>query len=39
MQMSQDVLAGRKGRAATILTSQQGDLVPPTTGTKTLLGG
>jgi hypothetical protein len=39
MQMSQDVLAGRKGRAATILTSQLGDLVPPTTGTKTLLGG
>lgn len=39
MQMSQDVLAGRKGRAATILTSQQGDLTTPTTGTKTLLGG
>lgn len=37
--MSRDVLAGRKGRAANILTSQSGDLVPPTTGTKTLLGG
>jgi hypothetical protein len=38
MQMSQDVLAGRKGRAANILTGPQGDLATPMTGTKTLLG-
>lgn len=37
-QQSQDVLAGRRGRAATILTGSQGDLAAPTTGTKQLLG-
>ena len=34
-----DALAGRQGRAASILTGAAGDLsTPPTTGTKTLLG-
>ena len=37
-QMAEDAAAGRKGRAATILTSQAGDLAPPTTSAKTLLG-
>lgn len=30
--------AGRKGRAATVLTSNQGDLTAPSTATKQLLG-
>lgn len=39
MQQAQDRLAGRRGRAAAILTGQRGDLAsPPTTGAKTLLG-
>lgn len=38
MQMDRDVRAGRKGRAASILTGASGDLVAPTTATKTLLG-
>ena len=38
MQQAQDAAAGRKGRAATILTSQAGDLAAPTTAAKTLLG-
>jgi len=37
-QQAQDVLAGRKGRAATILTGAQGDLSTPPTAVKTLLG-
>jgi len=37
-QQAEDMAAGRKGRAATILTSQGGDLSPPTTAAKTLLG-
>jgi hypothetical protein len=39
-QQSQDANAGRKGRAATILTGNQGDLSTPvtTSGTKQLLG-
>jgi hypothetical protein len=31
-------MAGRKGRAADILTGQQGDLSTPQTGVKQLLG-
>lgn len=38
-QRDEDVLAGRRGRAAMVLTGQAGDLSPPPTGTKTLLGG
>lgn len=38
-QQAQDALAGRRGRAAMILTSPMGDLAPPPTGAKTLLGG
>lgn len=38
-QRDMDALAGRRGRAAMILTGPTGDLAPPTTGTKTLLGG
>jgi len=37
-QQSRDAVAGRRGRAATILTGAQGDLSAPTTGTKQLLG-
>jgi len=37
-QQNQDRMAGRQGRAANILTGQQGDLVAPQTGTKQLLG-
>lgn len=38
-QQSQDRLAGRRGRAASILTGAAGDLTtPPTTGAKQLLG-
>lgn len=37
-QQAQDKLAGRQGRAATILTGAQGDLTTPPTATKTLLG-
>lgn len=35
---SDDSMLGRKGRASEILTSPQGDLSAPTTGTKKLLG-
>jgi hypothetical protein len=39
-QLAADSVAGRRGRAASILTGAAGDLsTPPTTGTKTLLGG
>lgn len=38
-QQAMDELAGRRGRAASILTGPMGDLAPPTTGAKTLLGG
>ncbi len=37
-QQAQDVMAARRGRAATILTGPMGDLAAPPTGTKTLLG-
>mgnify|MGYP006933436605 CR=1 FL=1 len=37
-QQTQDKVAGRQGRAASILTSTAGDLTPVQTGTKTLLG-
>ena len=37
-QQSQDVAAGRQGRAASILTSSTGDLATPKTSTKSLLG-
>ena len=37
-QQSRDVLAGRQGRAADILTGSKGDLTTPTTSTKNLLG-
>jgi hypothetical protein len=37
-QPAQDKMAGRQGRAATILTGSQGDLAAPSTGTKQLLG-
>lgn len=38
--MAADALAARKGRAASILTGNQGDLTaPPTSGAKQLLGG
>ena len=38
-QQAQDRLAGRRGRAASILTGAAGDLsTPPTTGAKQLLG-
>lgn len=37
--MAADELAGRRGRAASILTGPMGDLAPPPTGAKTLLGG
>ena len=37
-QSAQDILAGRKGRAANILTGAAGALAPPTTS-KTQLGG
>ena len=37
-QQATDELAGRRGRAASILTGPAGDLAPPTTGAKTLLG-
>jgi hypothetical protein len=35
---SQDEVIARRGRAASILTSTEGDLSTPTTGTKQLLG-
>lgn len=35
---AQDAAIARRGRAASILTSDQGDLTAPNTGTKTLLG-
>jgi hypothetical protein len=39
MQQAQDRIAGRRGRAASILSGERGDLAsPPTTGAKTLLG-
>lgn len=38
-QVAQDELAGRKGRAAALLTGGSGDLAPMDTGTKKLLGG
>ena len=38
-QQASDAAAMRRGRAATILTSQQGDLSKSETGTKKLLGG
>lgn len=38
-QQANDQMAMRRGRAATILTSQQGDLSKSETGTKKLLGG
>lgn len=38
-QQAQDRLAGRRGRAASILTGVSGDLTtPPTSGAKQLLG-
>lgn len=38
-QQAQDSMAGRRGRAASILTGVSGDLTtPPTTGAKQLLG-
>jgi hypothetical protein len=37
-QMSRDSAAMRQGRAATILTSDQGDLTPVETGAKKLMG-
>lgn len=36
--MAMDKLAGRRGRAASILTGSQGDLTAAPTATKTLLG-
>ena len=38
MQQAEDKFAGRRGRAANILTGNQGDLATPQTATKTLLG-
>lgn len=38
-QQASDNAAMRRGRAATILTSQQGDMTKSDTGTKKLLGG
>lgn len=35
---AQDAAIARKGRAASILTSTQGDMSTPNTATKTLLG-
>lgn len=37
-QKNEDSARKRQGRAATILTGQQGDLSAPSTGTKQLLG-
>lgn len=37
-QQSRDVVAGRQGRASSILTGATGDLAMPATSTKTLLG-
>lgn len=37
-QQDADALAGRRGRAAMILTGPSGDLAPATTGAKQLLG-
>jgi hypothetical protein len=37
-QQTQDAVIDRRGRAASVLTSQQGDLTPVETGTKKLLG-
>ena len=37
-QQSRDSVAGRQGRAASILTGATGDLSMPATSTKTLLG-
>lgn len=37
-QQAMDELAGRRGRAASILTGPSGDLAPTSTGAKQLLG-